>query len=303
MTMKIIPIQVAYQRKFKRQAKIKQLLYHAGGHCAHIGKLSPGCYGCFVPDDFERNIVAGVKCNLNCPYCYLKIPREPGKNEQLALMRDILRNSRLSGYNPTRMSFSGGGEPLLYLGQLNALMKLFKDIEKKTGKKPWYYLYTNGVLASESTLKKLKQMGFDEIRFHLGASNFSGSVYSNLQKAVKYFKAVSVETPAWPPHRKKLFAMLPRINDIGVKHLNLGEVEVTPYNYNKISKLLPGAEIYQCFAMHLYDGGLAYDLIEEAINKKYAYSVLDCNCFTKSIQRSPAKRAHHEEVADLCAVY
>lgn len=301
--MKIIPIQKAYQAKFRRQARIKQLLYHAGGHCAHIGKLSPGCYGCFVPDDFERNIVAGVKCNLNCPYCYLKIPREPGKNEQLVLMRDILRNSHLKGYNPTRMSFSGGGEPLLYLGQVAAFMKLFKDIEKKTGKNPWYYLYTNGVLASESALKKLQQMGLDEIRFHLGASNFSEAVYKNLQKAVKYFKAVSVETPAWPPHRKKLFAMLKRINDIGVKHLNLGEVEVTAYNYDNIAKVLPEAEIYQCFAMHLYDNGLVYDLIEEVIKKKYVYSVLDCNCFTKSIQRSPAKRASYQEVSGLCAAY
>ena len=119
----------------------------------------------------------------------------------------------------------------------------------------------------------------------------------------KYFKAVSVETPAWPPHRKKLFAMLPRINDIGVKHLNLGEIEVTAYNYNNIARVLPRAKIYQCFAMHLYDGGLTYDLMEEVLKKKYAYSVLDCNCFIKSMQRGPGKHVRHQEISDLCAVY
>ncbi len=54
----------------------------------------------------------------------------------------------------------------------------------------------------------LNVLGFDEVRFHLGASNFSAKVYENLGNATRLLKAVSVETPAWPPHREKLFEML-----------------------------------------------------------------------------------------------
>ncbi|MCX5694741.1 MAG: radical SAM protein [Candidatus Omnitrophica bacterium] len=304
--MKLISIQEAYQRKFKRQKAIKKLIYDASGHCAHIGKLSPGCYHCFVPDLSSRNFYSGNKCNLNCTYC--NSDKNQGSNltakEHLATKASLFKQQALSNnFRPTAMSFSGGGEPLLYLDVISSYMKVLRDIERRSGHKPWYYLYTNGILADSKVLAQLKKIGFDEIRFHLGASNFSKVVYNNLKKAVHYLKVVTVETPAWQLHRKKLFAMLPLIEDIGVKHLNIGEIELNKYNYERISKIMPHGEIYQCYETHLYDGGLVYDIIEEVIRKKYSYSVLDCNCFVKSIQRSPAKRTRHEDVPGLCAKY
>jgi pyruvate formate-lyase activating enzyme-like uncharacterized protein len=301
--MKMLSIQEAYKRKFERQKGIKELQYHASGHCVHIGKLSPGCYGCFVPDPFRQNIMVGAKCNLNCFYCFYKSTKEPEKTERIKLKASLLRNSRSPHYNPRSISFSGGGEPLLYMDVIKGYMEIFHDIEKDTGKRPWYFLYTNGLLADPETLLRLKDLGFDEIRFHLGASNFSQEAYTNLRKAIDYFKAVTVETPAWPLHREKLFEMLPLIDDIGVKHLNLGEIEIRQHNYNKIAEILPDGEIYQCFEMHLYDGGLVYDIFEEVLRKNYSFSVLDCNCFVKSIQRAPAKLVCHEEVTGLFAEY
>ncbi|NQS88275.1 radical SAM protein [Patescibacteria group bacterium] len=298
--MKILTIQEAYKRKFKRQEAIKELEYHASGHCVHIGKLSPGCYSCFIPTLFRFNLLVGSKCNLNCSYCVDKLQKEPGKKYRIKNIAAILDNSRLPNYAPTAISFSGGGEPLLYLDVISEYMKSFRKIEKDTKKRPWYYLYTNGVLANSHMLLRLKDLGFDEIRFHLGASNFSKNVYRNLKKAARHFKTVTVETPSWRTHRKKLFEMLPIIEDIGIKHLNLGETEVTKYNYNKIAKIFPDGEIYQCHELHLYDGGLAYDIIEEVLKKRYSYSVLDCNCFVKNIQRSPAKWVLHQDVTGLC---
>ncbi|UCC95698.1 MAG: hypothetical protein JSW40_02845, partial [Candidatus Omnitrophota bacterium] len=103
--------------------------------------------------------------------------------------------------------------------------------------------------------------------------------------------------------RKKLFGMLPKIEDIGVKHLNITEVEINAKNFKRISALLPEGEICQCGELQLYDGGLVYDIIEEVIRKRYSYSVLDCNCFVKSIQRTPGKWVFHEDVKGLCAEY
>lgn len=301
--MKILSIQEAYQRKFIRQKTIKGLEYHAAGHCVHIGKLSPGCYSCFIPDRTRKNIPVGNRCNLNCSYCPCNRKGREPKNWIRKFKLAILRESTLPNYNPSVFSFTGGGEPLLHLDVITTFMRFFHDLEKYMKRRPWYYLYTNGVLANPGLFLRMRNLGFDEIRFHIGATNFSEKVYRNLKKAVSYFKAVTVETPAWPPHRKKLFKMLPIIEDIGVRHLNLGEIEITKYNYSKIAKILPDAEIYQCYETHLYDGGLVYDIFEEVLRKKYSYSVLDCSCFVKSIQRSPAKWVSYQDAKDLCAQY
>jgi pyruvate formate-lyase activating enzyme-like uncharacterized protein len=301
--MKIIPIQEAYRRKFERQRQIAGLQYHASGHCVHIGRISPGCYSCFVPDTYHNNILTGAECNLNCVYCFKKMEQEEEKSDRLRKAANWMMDSMRPEYNPRSISFSGGGEPLLYMEMLATWMTFFQGLARDTGKRPWYYLYTNGLLATEETIMRLQDMGFDEIRFHLGASNFSQEVYGNLAKAVRYFKAVTVETPSWPLHRKQLFEMLPIIHDLGVKHLNLGEIEITAFNRDKIARALPEAEIYHCFEMHLDDGGLTYDLMEEVLAKKYAYSVLDCNCFVKSYQRAPGKHVAHEDPVDLVADY
>lgn len=300
----MLSIQEAYIRKFTRQKNIKALKYHAAGHCVHIGKLSPGCYSCFIPAPFRTNIETGMRCNLSCPYCLINKNK---KNEPSAFLSKVklLGKAYIPNYNPLVISFSGGGEPLLYLDTIRDYMKFFHQLDKETNKKPWYYIYTNGILADSATLSKLEELGFDEIRFHLGASNFSKKVYGYLKVAVKYLKTVTVETPAWPPHRKMLFEMLPKIADMGVKHLNLAEVEINQFNYRIISKKLPLGEIYQCGTIYLYDDGLVYDLMEEVLRKKFSYSVLDCSGFVKSIQRSTGKHIYHEDIKRkaLCAEY
>jgi pyruvate formate-lyase activating enzyme-like uncharacterized protein len=220
---------------------------------------------------------------------------EKGKLLQRALKAD-------AGFVPT-VSFTGGGEPLIYLEMITDFIALYHDIEEHIETKPWYYLYTNGILADLDTVLRLKDLGFDEIRFHLGASDFSEKVYENMAKAVRHLNTVTVETPAWPLHREKLFKMLPIIEDIGVKHLNLGEVWLTENNRETIAKLLPEAQVYQCCYIHLYDGGLVYDIIEQVLKKNYSFSVLDCSCFVKSIQRAPGKQVMYEPAKELCTEY
>jgi len=302
--MKIVPIQYVFKRKFARQEQIKKIKYHAAGHCVHVGKLSSGCYSCFMPDPYHKNFSFGSRCNVNCTYCNSnKKEKDLTKKEIQRRKYYILRESASVAFNPSAISFSGGGEPLLYLDFIDEFMVFYRDLGKYMSKKPWYYLYTNGILATNDILLRLKDLGFDEIRFHLGASNFSNQVYANMKKAVRYFKAITVETPAWPLHRKKLFTMLPIIEDIGIKHLNLGEIEINAFNYDRIASVLPDGKVYHAFEMHLYDGGLTYDIIEEIVNKKYSYSVLDCSCFVKTMQRGNAKMVRHGDVTGLFAEY
>ncbi|MBF0524964.1 MAG: hypothetical protein HQK56_07690 [Deltaproteobacteria bacterium] len=240
---------------------------------------------------------------MDCVYCFGRGNKEPTREDRIRIKSKLYKDSYAPGYAPQSVSFSGGGEPLLYLPVIEEYMQIFKEIEPRMQGKPWYYLYTNGLLATKSILRQLKDLGFNEIRFHLGASDFSNQVLRHLEEATRYFQAVTVETPTWPPHRTKLFAMLPVLHDLGVRHLNLGEIELTKANITRILEVLPDAEIYQCHEIHLYDGGLAYDLIEEVVAKGYSYSVLDCSSFVKCIQRGPGKNVHHESLNGLIAQY
>jgi pyruvate formate-lyase activating enzyme-like uncharacterized protein len=203
-----------------------------------------------------------------------------------------------------RVSFSGGGEPLMYLETIEDVMKSIQGIVAKgLMRKPWVHVYTNGLLADVDTVRRLHDLGIDELRFHVGASGFSRQVYTNMRDAAGHLRVMTVETPAWPPHRSKLFEMLPIIEDIGVRHLNLGEVMLCKQNYGRVSSTLPDAEIYQCYELHLYDGGLVYDIVEEVLSRGYSYSVLDCSGFVKAMQRGPGKWVAHEDVTGLCADY
>ena len=94
--------------------------------------------------------------------------------------------------------------------------------------------------------------------------------------------------------------MLPIIENMGVKHLNIGEIEIDSFNAETIGAALPNAEVYQLHAIHLYDGGLVYDLMEEVAAQGYSFSILDCSAFVKSMQRAPGKWLMHEPVPLAC---
>lgn len=302
--MTMLTIQEAFQRKFERQSRIKELELHASGHCAHIGQLSPGCRRCFVPNTYSRNFHLGQVCNVNCHYCFGEqnhrdVPPADNQLEFKAkLLTQLLLAQKMDTY-PT-ISFTGSGEPLMNLDAIEFYMDFFRSNEDLLPVRPWYYLYTNGLLATEPAILHLKEMGFDEIRFHLGASSFAERVYRHMTIAAQHINTITVETPAWPPHRDKLFEMLPRLEAIGVKHLNLGEIQLQPQNQDAILMLVPDAEFYQNYYIHLDDGGLVYDLMAEVVAQGYSFSVLDCNSFVKSIQQAPGKRCLHEPVDGLC---
>jgi pyruvate formate-lyase activating enzyme-like uncharacterized protein len=303
--VRILPIQDVYARRFARQSAIEELEYHASGHCVHIEKLSPGCQACFEPTEFSYNIRTGPQCNANCVYC-------PGTGKEKPreyldhIVAEMYTRALLQDHGDTipRVSFSGGGEPLMYLETIEDVMTSIQSIVAKgLMRKPWVHVYTNGLLAGVETVRRLADLGVDELRFHVGASGFSKQVFANIEAAAGQMRAIAVETPAWPPHRSKLFEMLPVIEDMGVRHLNLGEVMLCKENYGRVSSILPDGEIYQCYELHLHDGGLVYDIVEEVLSRGYSYSVLDCSSFVKAIQRGPGKWVAHEDVAGLCADY
>lgn len=277
--MIVVPFQEIMEEKLKRQKAIKELEFHASGHCVHIGKISPGCRMCFT-GEAGSGIQVGAKCMCNCPYCYYDPNR--GEESQKSInnkLSDFFFMSLDPNWKPKIFSFQSTGETMMYMDELEKFAAILDNVSKNTGINQYRYIYTNGILANPANLERLKQMGVHEIRFHLSASNFSKNVYKNMEEAGKMGFSVSVEEPSWPHHREELFEMLPRLEAVGGKHLDMVEVQINKNNMRAIEQNYPGntARVFKDYYYHLYDEGLAYDIIEEVIKKNYHFSVIDCS--------------------------
>jgi len=224
--------------------------------------------------------------------CYYSRNRKDDEREVdyiRKLLSDFFYKSFDPNYKPVALSLQSSGETLLYINDLEMFMMILNKMKSDRNINTYHHLYTNGVLATKDNLKRLKDMGIHELRFHISASGFSKLVIENMYEASKMGFFVSVEEPSWPKHKKQLMDHLPIFEDIGLKHLNMVEVQVTKYNFNDIDKEYPNGRFYDIdkeypngrfykdALLHLYDEGLVYDIIEEVIKKGYPYSVLDCN--------------------------
>lgn len=311
--VKIVPIQEAYKRKIERQEKVEGLKFMCHGSCAFIGKdISPGCYGCFYSDAYYCGFMLGRDlglpniCNRDCVYCFSphRVDQSNVVSEEWQLSEEwkstifesMVEQQRMlpSACNMQYYEFTGICEPLLYLPVLRELMGFLRNvIDTHMGTRGWAKIYTNGTLLNEDNVLKLADMGFDEVRVHPGASNFSQEVYNNMRLAVKHIPTVTVETPAWPPHREKLFRMLPIIEDIGIEHVDICQIEIANGDQLKrIENALVDIEIYQAFYPVMDDNGLVEDIMAEVIKQDYSYSVLDCNGFVKQSKSSLSSRSY-----------
>ena len=298
--MRVLDIQEGYARKFARQAGVPGLELHAAGHCAHLGALSPGCYGCFAPaatwgvrlgDDVGLPNV----CNMDCPHCFREhevraayhVPDgwELPQKTQDQILQHFLRFNRLESlfvlYN-----FSGVSVPLFYVPVIARFMNYFrnvieKDILKVRG---WAKLYTNGTRLDRDMALRLRDLGLDEVRVNPSASGFSREVYRNIETAAACLPVVTVEVPSWPPYRKSLFEMLPLLAGLGVRHLDICQVEIFSLaGLERIRRILPDAEVYQGHWMMLDDGGLVEELMQAVAAQARPFSVIDCNAFVKQV--------------------
>lgn len=319
--MKVINIQQAFVRKINRQKKLAKYSdkaeFHCGGNCFHIGKISPGCIGCFCSGVYTYSFFCGKSfglpdvCNRNCVQCFTpskqvntkirEIPREWVDFVKQNFNRKInylLEDAKKYKDNHIMYVFTGFAEPLLYMPIIKLCMNYIRnEVEKTINKRVFFKLYTNGTLLDLNNILQLKELGLDEIRVNVTADNFSEEVYDNMRIAVKHIPIVTVEVPLWEPYRKGLFEMLPIIDDIGVKHLDLCAVEIwNKEAYDRISKALPDAEVYQAgVPLVIDDKGLAEELMKEVIDKNYSYSVIDCNGFVKQMYH-PSGRGINKEI-------
>lgn len=298
--MRVLTAQEFAARKAGRQAGLAGLTFHAMGHCAHLGRISPGCFACFAPVPcwgVRLGQDAGLPdvCNCDCVHCFGRrtvqdMYAPPADWSLPVATRDgILRHFlSFTHVDPAfaLYTFSGTAEPLFYLPVIRAYMTYLREVVDVgvLGFSGWAKVYTNGILLNERAVDELAAMGVQEVRVNPSASGFSDQVYRNIENAARVLPTVSVEVPAWPPYREGLFAMLPVLQSIGVRHLNICQVEImTADALRRVAAALPRGEVSQSHWMMLDDCGLVEDIIREVTAKEYRYSVMDCSGLVKQV--------------------
>lgn len=290
--MKELLYQDVMLEKIKRQGNIKELQYHANGGAVHLGQISPGCEKCYRGDTWHGGgVQLGAKCMSNCSVCYYNRNRgEQSQEEKNGIISDHFYYY-LNGIKSKAFAYQSSGETLIYIDDLEKVMSIHRSMDADQGNQMYHHLYTNGILANDTVLERLKEGGVHELRFHFTASNSSEEVIKNMYRAAKMGFAITIEEPAYPPNRKQIFDLLPILEDVAGKHLDMVEVSLTEHNIPDIEKEYPEVEYYRDYLTHVYDQGLTYDVMEEVVEKGYNFSVMDCNSGTERFRGQKSRLA------------
>ncbi|HWQ29439.1 MAG TPA: radical SAM protein, partial [Negativicutes bacterium] len=198
------------------------------------GKFPKGCRSCLFGTGLSA-IRKTNKCNLECKFCYNygeldDIPPvgegmwEIGGTRFYEKDIDLLLSIH---QKPTGISY-------VYLEPFMEIEKYYPVIKKFSAAGVHQHLYTNGILATEDTLKALGDAGLDELRFNLGASNCSDKAIENIGIAKKYIRNVGIETPMTPEFfegffKKKQAILETRLDFINCAELHLNENNIGNY--------------------------------------------------------------------------
>lgn len=199
-------------------------LYEKNFAKLHTGGLSPGCLAC-ARGEWSYLEVSQL-CQKSCFYCPRSQTRRGRPYERmLGLTFD---SSSEYAAAVRRLGFRGvglsGGEPLL---AMDRTVGFLRSLREEGGEGLYLWAYTNGQLADEARLGRLREAGIDELRFDLSACGYD---LSALRRARNVIPTVTVEIPAIPEDLEVVKALLERLVEEGVSYLNLHQLTCTPFN-------------------------------------------------------------------------
>ena len=243
-------------------------------------KFPRGCKSCLLGTGLNA-IRKTNKCNIECKFCYNygelnQIPPvgegmwEIGGTKFYEKDIDLL----LSVYRkPTGVSY-------VYLEPFMEIEKYYSIIRRFKEAKVYQHLYTNGLLATEETLKALGEAGLDEIRFNLGAANCADQVIRNIKIAKKYIRTVGIETPMTPEFFDAFMKKKERILRTGLDFINCAELHLNENNIGNYE----GENMY--IARHgyispIWSRELTLKFMKMADEEKWDIAVHDCSNQTK----------------------
>jgi len=167
--------------------------------------------------------VTGI-CEKSCFYCPLSDVRK-GKDvifaDEVPVKNDleIILECRAIDAEGTGIT---GGDPLI---KARRTLKYVKLLKKEFGREHHIHLYTNGMHAERDLLKKLKDAGLDEIRFHPDRK-----FWDRIAVAKEVGIYTGAELPAIPGEEGKVKAFIEYLVKVKADFLNLNQLEFAPEN-------------------------------------------------------------------------
>ena len=210
----------------------------------NIKNIPLGCQYCIKGEKLVL-FITGV-CGENCFYCPVSENRKENdviyaNERKINSVEEAIDEARLCGSKGVGIT---GGNPLLKIERtceyLKVLKKEFNDSNFHA------HLYTTPTYLDENKLKMLKEAGLDEIRLHptkffnkYSKKDFDSDEFKNymddflnkLKLCMKYIKDVGVEIPSIPNYEEEIIYLAEKLNKIGVKFLNINELEYSETNY------------------------------------------------------------------------
>lgn len=172
------------------------------------------------------------KCERSCFYCPISEERKGQDvvfaNEQLVeRTTDILVEARAIGALGTGIT---GGEPLL---QEDFVIECIKALKHEFGPEHHIHLYTGRIPESE-VLKRLKEAGLDEIRFHPPYKEWSNPL--GLKEALKEAKSLGIEAGVEIPSIAPAPGILRAVREADA-FLNVNELEFSETNFQEMREM------------------------------------------------------------------
>jgi len=192
-----------------------------------LGDLPQGCKLCF--SGLKSVLFVTGLCSVKCFYCPISPTR---KFKDLIFINDVEVGGVKDILTEVTVSLSKGvgitgGEPLEVVDRVVELVKVLKDV---FGDEFHIHLYTNGVKLDEVVMERLVNAGLDEIRIHV----ISDKSFNALKKCLDYSVDVVVENPVIPNDVEGLKKIIKYAYGVGVKYVNLNELEVSELNFDEL---------------------------------------------------------------------
>ena len=253
------------------------------GRTFYVGpdeRFPKGCRSCLLGTGLSA-IRKTNKCNLQCPFCYDfgEMDQQPPigegmweiggtkfREEDLDLLLSIDRH-------PTGIAYVYL-EPFMEIGVYYGIIRKFREAGI------YQHMYTNGTLATPENLRALGEVGLDELRFNLGASDCSDRVIDMIGEAKRHIPMVGIETPMTPRLYERFMEKKDRILATGLDFVNCAELHLNPNNVDNYW----GEPMYMCrqgYVSPTWSRELTLELMRTAGEEGWPIVVHDCSNHTK----------------------
>ncbi len=205
----------------------------------YTNPLSPACKMC--ADGSKMVVLITGLCPSHCFYC-------PLSQHKLGKDRIFADEWELDGEHDTEKLINEaeyieatgagitGGDPLIVWRRTKNYISLLKDT---FGSDFHIHLYTSGI-ENGQYIKDLVSAGLDEIRFHplsrYWRSMVGSSIADTIKNALKTDCDVAIEIPVIPDMEKETFSLISWADGVGIKWVNLNELEFSETNAEELTK-------------------------------------------------------------------